>query len=156
MSFYVHSLGGVVSLSFNVTFSCCRRRVQSNYFLFFFFCRVIFFFDLKFSWGRLEKETQIPEDRCTRGLGLLTLSPGQRESRKPGRAGAAGPCGDAVGFRLGLTLGEVLFCPLASPAVLWKVTPTGDDITQGPLCPQHHLCATAQCRDPFLPTENSG
>lgn len=57
----------------------------------------------------------------------------KRESRKPGTqcAGAAGPCGDSVGFSLGLTLGEALFCPLPFPAVLWKLTSWVDDITQG-------------------------
>lgn len=53
--------------------------LQSTYFLFF----LCYFFNLKFSWGRLEKlETQIPEDSCTRGLGILNLSPEQKGNQK--------------------------------------------------------------------------
>lgn len=51
-------------------------------FFFFFLLSCNFFFNLKFSWGRLEKETQIPEECCTRGLGILTLSPGQKGKQK--------------------------------------------------------------------------
>lgn len=52
--------------------------LQSTYFLFF----LCYFFNLKFSWDRLEKETQIPEDGCTRGLGIPNLSPEQKGNQK--------------------------------------------------------------------------
>lgn len=54
--------------------------VQSTYFLFF----LCYFFNLKFSWGRLEKETQIPEDSCTRGFGhseCIARTKGEPESQ---------------------------------------------------------------------------
>lgn len=149
MSFYVHSLGGVVSLGFNVTFSCCWRTVQSNYFLFF-FCLRNFFFNLKFYWGRLEKETQTPEDGCTRGLGILTLSSGQKGKQKARDTawGTEGPCGDAVRFRLSLILGErgFILSP-ALPSCALKVTSMGGWHNPGP-CTQGswpHVTIVVEC-----------
>lgn len=57
------------------------------------------------------------------------------KGKAAGSQGVQGPCGDAGGFRPGLTSAEVLFCPLPSPAVLWKVTSTGVWQSQGPAGP---------------------
>jgi len=43
---------------------------------------LFFFFNLKFSWGRLEKETQIPEGGRTSGLGVRNSSPEQKGKRE--------------------------------------------------------------------------
>lgn len=151
-------LGGLYHLVLMSPFHVVEEEYRVIIFFFFFLLSCNFFFNLKFSWGRLEKETQIPEELLYKRFGhsdFITRTKG----KAAGSQGVQGPCGDAGGFRPGLTSAEVLFCPLPSPAVLWKVTSTGCGrarALQVPLCPQHHLCAMAQCRDPFLPTGNSG
>lgn len=73
-------LGGLYHLVLTSPFHVVEEQYRVIIFFFLLLCN--FFFNLKFSWGRLEKETQIPEDSCTRGLGILTLSPGQKGKQK--------------------------------------------------------------------------